>query len=118
MLILIDNLSWVELTNSNVNRIEPLELEPLFNPRVPIKSRLASMHSRSKEHILLLSYNLMPSLQVILEWVHPGSVIVSNCWKTYDCLKLKEFMQQAAGHGLTFSHPPSNSGQTTFEGNE
>lgn len=55
-------------------------------------------------------------LTVINDWILPGSVIISNCWKAYDCLKLPEFNQQTIVQSKTFVHPQNNAGQQNFDG--
>lgn len=55
-------------------------------------------------------------LTVVNDWILPGSVIISNCWKAYDCLRLEEFVQQTAVQSKTFVHPQNNSGQQNFDG--
>lgn len=55
-------------------------------------------------------------LTVINDWILPGSVIISNCWKTYDCLKLQEFIQQTSVQSKTFVHPQNSIGQQYLDG--
>lgn len=55
-------------------------------------------------------------LTVINDWILPGSVIISNCWKAYDCLKLQEFVQQTVIQSKTFVHPQNQSVQQNFDG--
>lgn len=54
-------------------------------------------------------------LNIVSDWILPGSVIISNCWKAYDCLKLKEFVQQTVVQSKTFVHPCNNAGRQNFD---
>lgn len=50
-------------------------------------------------------------LNAIMENVRPGSVIVSDCWKSYDCLEDEEFVQLAINRKYNF-HVPATGDHT------
>ncbi|XP_023221804.1 uncharacterized protein LOC111623467 [Centruroides sculpturatus] len=41
-------------------------------------------------------------LTVLKEWVLPGTTVVSDCWKTYDCLQNEDFRQLTVNHSYNF----------------
>ena len=41
-------------------------------------------------------------LALIKKRIHPGSIIISDCWKSYDCLKSEKFQHLQVNHSLTF----------------
>lgn len=41
-------------------------------------------------------------LKVIKEWVLPGTTIMSDCWKSYDCLTDEGFQQETVNHSKNF----------------
>ncbi|GFW31076.1 mitotic-spindle organizing protein 2A [Trichonephila clavipes] len=44
-------------------------------------------------------------LSVIKEWVVPGSVIISDCWRAYNCLSHEGYQHLRVNHSLTFKDP-------------
>ncbi|GFW88198.1 mitotic-spindle organizing protein 2A [Trichonephila clavipes] len=50
------------------------------------------VQSRTKEELL----------EVIREWILPGTTIISDCWKTYDCLSDEGYVHLRVDHNLTF----------------
>ncbi|XP_066152494.1 uncharacterized protein [Euwallacea fornicatus] len=41
-------------------------------------------------------------LQIIKEWIHPGTTIVSDCWRAYDVLKNEEYQHLQINHSLQY----------------
>ena len=37
-------------------------------------------------------------LEVIKQWIHPGTTIISDCWKAYDCLSSEGFVHESVNH--------------------
>lgn len=46
-------------------------------------------------------------LEIIKKWILPGTVIISDCWKTYDCLSHEEYTQLGINRSLIFKHQDS-----------
>lgn len=46
-------------------------------------------------------------LDIIKEWVLPGTIIMSNCWKTYNCLNNEGFLHEKVNHSKSFVNPDS-----------
>ena len=44
-------------------------------------------------------------LSVIKDYIRPGTTIMSDCWRAYDCLSLEGFVHQAANHSQNFVDP-------------
>ncbi|GFT06715.1 mitotic-spindle organizing protein 2A [Trichonephila clavipes] len=55
-------------------------------------------------------------LSVIKEWVVPGSVIISDCWKAYDCLSHEGYQHLRVNHSLTFKDPETGAHTNSIEG--
>ncbi|KAK9873686.1 hypothetical protein WA026_023686 [Henosepilachna vigintioctopunctata] len=56
---------------------------------------LIPVPNRSKETLL----------EIINEWVLPGTTIMSDCWKAYDCLDDEGFLHQKVNHSKNFIDP-------------
>ncbi|GFS59636.1 mitotic-spindle organizing protein 2A [Trichonephila clavipes] len=57
------------------------------------------------------------NLSVIKEWEVPGSVLISDCWKTYDCLSSHDGYQHLqVNHSLTFKDPETGAHTNPIEG--
>ena len=41
-------------------------------------------------------------LPIIRDWVLPGSIIISDCWKAYDCLKDHDYGILHVNHSLYY----------------
>ncbi|KYQ50359.1 hypothetical protein ALC60_10560 [Trachymyrmex zeteki] len=44
-------------------------------------------------------------LAIIKEWILPGTTIVSDCWKSYDCLNNEGFQHLTVNHSYNFVDP-------------
>lgn len=44
-------------------------------------------------------------LNVIKEWIMPGTTIISDCWKAYNCLENEDFVHYTVNHSLNFVDP-------------
>ena len=44
-------------------------------------------------------------LDVIKEWIRPGTTVISDCWKAYDCLSHESFVHQQINHSVNFVDP-------------
>ncbi|XP_072377250.1 uncharacterized protein [Diabrotica undecimpunctata] len=48
-------------------------------------------------------------LRIIREWILPGTIIHSDCWKLYDCLNHEGFVDQTVNHTKHFVDPDTPS---------
>lgn len=62
-------------------------------------------------------------LKIISEWILPGSVVMSDCCKLYDCYSDEDFVHLCTANSLTFKPPFMNernkaidAARSTFEG--
>ena len=46
-------------------------------------------------------------LDIIKEWINPGTTVVSDCWKAYDCLSSEVFVHESVNHSINFIGPQS-----------
>jgi len=44
-------------------------------------------------------------LSVIQNWIRPGTTIMSDCWRAYDCLSSEGFVHQTVNHSQISSIP-------------
>jgi len=44
-------------------------------------------------------------LQLIKQWIRPGTIMVSDCWKSFDCLGLEGFVHEKVNHSKNFVDP-------------
>ncbi|KAK9876098.1 hypothetical protein WA026_011209 [Henosepilachna vigintioctopunctata] len=79
------------------NGVSAIEDQWVFSgiERQSKKFFLIPVSSRSKETLL----------KIIDEWVLPGTIIMSNCWKAYGCLDDEGFRKQRVDHGKNFIDP-------------
>ena len=45
--------------------------------------------------------------EVIKEWIHPGTTVVSDCWRAYDCLSSKGFVHESVNYSKNLVDPDS-----------
>ena len=64
------------------------------------------LQRRSKEELL----------RVIKEWVLPGTTIMSDCWKAYDCLSNEGFEHLRVNHSVCFKDPDTGAHTNSIEG--
>ncbi|GFT39876.1 mitotic-spindle organizing protein 2A [Trichonephila clavipes] len=64
------------------------------------------VESRTKEELL----------KVIHEWILPGTTIISDCWKAYDCLSDEGYVHLRVNHSLTFVDPETGAHTNSIEG--
>ncbi|KAF8772021.1 hypothetical protein HNY73_019370 [Argiope bruennichi] len=55
-------------------------------------------------------------VSVLKEWVLPGTEIISDCWKAYDCLKDEGFTHLQVQQNLHFKDPETGAHTNTIEG--
>ncbi|KAF8789064.1 hypothetical protein HNY73_007041 [Argiope bruennichi] len=55
-------------------------------------------------------------VSVLKEWKLPGTEIISDFWKPYDCLKDEGFTHLQVQHNLRFKDPEIGAHTNTFEG--
>jgi len=56
-------------------------------------------------------------LQIIKEKIHEQSVIISDCWKAYDCLQDEGFKHLKVNHKYNFVDPDTGAHTNTVERN-
>lgn len=54
-------------------------------------------------------------LTVIKECILPGTSIISDCWKAYDCLEDEGFKHERVNHSLTYVCPETGAHTNTIE---
>ncbi|GFT08181.1 putative isxo2-like transposase domain protein [Trichonephila clavipes] len=65
------------------------------------------VESRTKEELL----------KVIHEWILSGTTIISDCWKSYDCLSDEGYVHLRVNHSLNFVDPETSAHTNSIEGN-
>lgn len=54
-------------------------------------------------------------LQVIKEWILPGTTVISDCWKAYNCLASEGFVHFTVNHSVNFVDPDSGAHTQNIE---
>ncbi|MBW0563006.1 hypothetical protein O181_102721 [Austropuccinia psidii MF-1] len=55
-------------------------------------------------------------LNIIKEWIEPGTTIISDCWKAYDCLEEEGFQHLTVNHSIQFKNPDNGAHTNNVEG--
>lgn len=61
--------------------------------------------SRKAFFVPVSTLNAETLLDVLQRWVRPGSTIISDLWKAYNCMKQERFQHFAVKHSLNFVGP-------------
>lgn len=59
------------------------------------------------------SATLVPIIQ---NWILPGTTIISDCWKSYDCLKDTGYIHLQVNHSINFKDPETGAHTNSIEG--
>ncbi|KAJ8930661.1 hypothetical protein NQ314_016516 [Rhamnusium bicolor] len=54
-------------------------------------------------------------LEIIQKWILPGTTIMSDCWKSYDCLADEGFQHEAVNHSKNFVDPDTGAHTQNIE---
>jgi len=54
-------------------------------------------------------------LDVIKAWIKPGTTVVSDCWRAYDCLSSEGFVHLSVNHSYNFVDPASGAHTQNIE---
>lgn len=54
-------------------------------------------------------------LAIIKERIRPGSIIMSDCWRAYDCLQHEGYVHQAVNHSMNFVDPDTGAHTQNIE---
>ena len=54
-------------------------------------------------------------LSIISEYIEPGSTIISDCWKAYDCLSKEGYQHLKVNHSVNFVDPSTKAHTNTIE---
>lgn len=55
-------------------------------------------------------------LPIIRDWILPGSTIISDCWKAYDCLNDYGYEHLQVNHSLNYKDPETGAHTNSIEG--
>jgi transposase-like protein len=58
-------------------------------------------------------YTLLP---IIKEWIKPGTTIISDYWKAYDCLDDEGYRHLKVNHSINYKDPDTGAHTNTIEG--
>ncbi|XP_037787789.1 uncharacterized protein LOC119583392 [Penaeus monodon] len=54
-------------------------------------------------------------LKVIKERIHPGTTVISDCWKAYNCLETEGYQHLTVNHSYNFVDPDTKAHTNTIE---
>jgi len=54
-------------------------------------------------------------LDIIKTWIKPGTTIISDCWKAYDCLSKERFVHASVNYSYNFVDPTSGAHTQNIE---
>lgn len=54
-------------------------------------------------------------LNIMKQWIKPCSIIISDCWKAYNCLKDEGYQYLIVNHKLNFVDPKTNANTQNIE---
>lgn len=54
-------------------------------------------------------------LKVIKKWIAPGTTIISDCWKAYNCLEIEGYKHLTVNHSYNFVDPDSKAHTQNIE---
>ena len=54
-------------------------------------------------------------LPIIRDWIEPGTTIISDCWRAYDCLQDHGYNHLKVNHSLTFKDPDTGAHTNAIE---
>ena len=54
-------------------------------------------------------------LEVIKNWIRPGTTIMSDCWRAYDCLSSEGFVHATVNHSYNFVDPSTRAHTQNIE---
>ncbi|CAI6356223.1 unnamed protein product [Macrosiphum euphorbiae] len=74
--------------------------------RITGKCFLVPVECRDKETLLTL----------VKDWILPGTLIISDCWKSYDCLKDEGYEHLTVNHSIQFKNPDTGAHTNNVEG--
>ena len=55
-------------------------------------------------------------LPIVRDWVLPGTTIISDCWKAYNCLENEGYEHLRVNHSLTYVDPETGAHTNAIEG--
>ncbi|XP_036339366.1 uncharacterized protein LOC118748792 [Rhagoletis pomonella] len=55
-------------------------------------------------------------LKIIKDWILPGTIVVSDFWKAYDCLSEEGYIHFRVNHSIDFKDPDTEQHTNTIEG--
>ncbi|GFT12324.1 DDE_Tnp_IS1595 domain-containing protein, partial [Trichonephila clavipes] len=71
--------------------------------------------SRKLFWVALHDHTQRTLMQIILEWIEPGTIIISDCWKGHDVLTAEGFNHLTVNHSLNFADPDTGADTNTIE---
>lgn len=113
-------MKWSEDNTTQLggpNKIVEID-ETKIGTRKYLRSRLVPGQSvlcgyeRGSKKIFIVSVNDRTAealLELIKQWVLPGTTVVSDCWKAYNCLNNEGYKNLTENNTYKFINPGTNS---------